>query len=74
MSGDYVDAIISALHRSKPGNGGDGVVAARAAAAWLADMLDEYADTYDQDDGIEVLYATGFRGAAREVRRRGGVS
>ncbi len=43
-----------------------GLVAAR-----LADMIVEYADTYDQDDATERAYAIGFRGAADLVRRAG---
>ncbi len=73
MNGDYVDAIMSALCRHDPRQGGDGVVAARAAAAWLANMLDEYADTYDADDVTERAYAIGFQGAAFEVRKAGDV-
>ncbi len=62
-----------ALPASRPPEQEDLTDAARGCASWFADMLEEFAGTYDGGDVAERAYAIGFRGAAHEVRKTGGV-
>ncbi len=68
-------ALVQAVYNAvTDGDGADPEAdAARGAAAWLADALNEHADAYVPSNPAETAYFTGFYGAAYLVRSRGGV-